>query len=82
MGRRDQQGIDRDALGVEIQSTRVHVGQRGSFRKEDVPDSVIALRKPPHYRAEPGTRSEIPTNGMAPSTVASNHDRRQAIIAS
>jgi hypothetical protein len=34
-------------------------GQRGTSRKEDVLDTVIALRKPPDYQADQGARFEI-----------------------
>ncbi|HYN00739.1 MAG TPA: AAA family ATPase [Aestuariivirgaceae bacterium] len=33
--------------------------QRGTSRKEDVLDTVIALRKPPDYQADQGARFEI-----------------------
>jgi putative DNA primase/helicase len=33
--------------------------QRGTSRKEDVLDSVVALRKPPDYQADQGARFEI-----------------------
>ncbi len=33
--------------------------QRGTSRKEDVLDTVIALRRPPDYRAEQGARFEV-----------------------
>jgi hypothetical protein len=34
-------------------------GQRGTSRKEDVLDTVIALRRPPDYDAEQGARFEV-----------------------
>jgi AAA domain len=34
-------------------------GQRGSSRKEDAQDTVIALRRPPDYSADQGARFEI-----------------------
>ena len=33
--------------------------QRGTSRKEDILDTVIALRRPPDYRAEQGARFEV-----------------------
>lgn len=34
-------------------------GQRGTSKKEDILDTVIALRKPPDYQADQGARFEI-----------------------